>query len=81
MVEELKYCVCTCLLQNYFDHTIIVAFFYRYGLNIRHRLVEDKLMRQKAQLLLDEAATWSLLWFLYGKGNISQTLDVLFFMD
>ncbi|KAJ1401092.1 Nuclear pore protein [Sesbania bispinosa] len=48
----------------------------RYGLNIRHRVVEDKLMRQKAQLLLDEAATWSLLWFLYGKGNISLTLDV-----
>ncbi|XP_027907825.1 nuclear pore complex protein NUP107 [Vigna unguiculata] len=39
----------------------------RYGLNVRHRVVEDKLMRQKAQLLLDEAATWSLLWFLYGK--------------
>ncbi|AET01826.2 putative nuclear pore protein 84/107 [Medicago truncatula] len=39
----------------------------RYGLNIRHRVVEDKLMRQKAQLLLDEAATWSLLWFLYGE--------------
>ncbi|KAE8730994.1 NUP107 protein [Hibiscus syriacus] len=31
--------------------------------NIRHRVVEDKLMRQKAQLLLDEAATWSLLCF------------------
>ncbi|KAL5062604.1 hypothetical protein RYX36_024341 [Vicia faba] len=46
----------------------------RYGLNIRHRVVEDKLMRQKAQLLLDEAATWSLLWFLYGKGNISLSL-------
>ncbi|XP_054783533.1 nuclear pore complex protein NUP107 [Prosopis cineraria] len=39
----------------------------RYGLNIRHRVIEDKLMRQKAQLLLDEAATWSLLWYLYGK--------------
>ncbi|KAF2323644.1 hypothetical protein GH714_036445 [Hevea brasiliensis] len=39
----------------------------RYGPNIRHRVVEDKLMRQKAQLLLDEAATWSLLWYLYGK--------------
>ncbi|EOY27316.1 Nuclear pore complex protein Nup107 isoform 1 [Theobroma cacao] len=39
----------------------------RYGSNIRHRVVEDKLMRQKAQLLLDEAATWSLLWYLYGK--------------
>ncbi|XP_019460751.1 PREDICTED: nuclear pore complex protein NUP107 [Lupinus angustifolius] len=39
----------------------------RYGLNLRHRVVEDKLMRQKAQFLLDEAATWSLLWFLYGK--------------
>uniref|UniRef100_A0A2P2K3Y4 Nuclear pore complex protein n=1 Tax=Rhizophora mucronata TaxID=61149 RepID=A0A2P2K3Y4_RHIMU len=39
----------------------------RYGPNKRHRVVEDKLMRQKAQLLLDEAATWSLLWYLYGK--------------
>ncbi|XP_061342885.1 nuclear pore complex protein NUP107 isoform X2 [Gastrolobium bilobum] len=46
-----------------------VSEFIRYGLNIRHRVVEDKLMRQKAQLLLDEAATWSLLWFLYGKGT------------
>ncbi|KAF7843626.1 nuclear pore complex protein NUP107 [Senna tora] len=48
----------------------------RYGLSVRHRVVEDKLMRQKAQLLLDEAATWSLLWYLYGKGNISLTLDI-----
>ncbi|GAV61419.1 Nup84_Nup100 domain-containing protein [Cephalotus follicularis] len=39
----------------------------RYGSNIRHRVLEDKLMRQKAQLLLDEAASWSLLWYLYGK--------------
>ncbi|KAL7603921.1 nuclear pore complex protein NUP107 [Lactuca sativa] len=35
----------------------------------RHRIVEDKLMRQKARVLLDEAASWSLLWYLYGKGN------------
>ncbi|KAM7254636.1 hypothetical protein ACFE04_004016 [Oxalis oulophora] len=41
----------------------------RYGPNIRHRVVEDKLMRQKAQLLLDEAASWSLLWYLYGKAT------------
>ncbi|KAL6144439.1 hypothetical protein ACLB2K_055132 [Fragaria x ananassa] len=40
-----------------------------YGSNIRHRVVEDKLMRQKAQLLLDEAASWSLLWYLFGKGT------------
>ncbi|TKY64237.1 nuclear pore [Spatholobus suberectus] len=53
----------------------------RYGLNIRHRVVEDKLMRQRAQLLLDEAATWSLLWFLYGKGNISLTIYFRFFKD
>ncbi|XP_057455040.1 nuclear pore complex protein NUP107 isoform X2 [Lotus japonicus] len=53
----------------------------RYGLNVRHRVVEDKLMRQKAQLLLDEAATWSLLWFLYGKGNISLTLDKILVSD
>ncbi|TYI64533.1 hypothetical protein E1A91_D09G095800v1 [Gossypium mustelinum] len=39
----------------------------RYESNIRHRVVEDKLRRQKAQLLLDEAATWSLLWYIYGK--------------
>ncbi|XP_017611183.1 nuclear pore complex protein NUP107 [Gossypium arboreum] len=39
----------------------------RYESNVRHRVVEDKLRRQKAQLLLDEAATWSLLWYLYGK--------------
>lgn len=41
----------------------------RYGSNTPHRFVEDKLMRQKAQLLLDEAATWSLLWYLYGKDH------------
>ncbi|KAK1434256.1 hypothetical protein QVD17_11176 [Tagetes erecta] len=35
----------------------------------RHRIVEDKLMRQRARVLLDEAASWSLLWYLYGKGN------------
>ncbi|KAL3528565.1 hypothetical protein ACH5RR_007887 [Cinchona calisaya] len=29
----------------------------------RHRIVEDKLMRQKAGLLLDEAASWSLLCY------------------
>ncbi|KAL7234869.1 hypothetical protein ACSBR1_018353 [Camellia fascicularis] len=34
----------------------------RYGSNERHRIVEDKLMRQNARLLLDEAASWSLLW-------------------
>jgi hypothetical protein len=32
-------------------------------------LVDDKLMQQKAQLLRDEAASWSLLWYLYGKGK------------
>ena len=32
-------------------------------------MAEDKLLQQKAQLLLDEAASWSLLWYLYGKGN------------
>ncbi|KAL8537837.1 hypothetical protein ACS0TY_012827 [Phlomoides rotata] len=41
----------------------------RFGANERYRVVEDKLMRQKARFLLDEAATWSLLWYLYGKGN------------
>lgn len=41
----------------------------RYGANERYRVIEDKLMRQKARFLLDEAATWSLLWYLYGKGD------------
>ncbi|GMP40745.1 hypothetical protein CsSME_00011074 [Camellia sinensis var. sinensis] len=49
----------------------------RYGSNERHRIVEDKLMRQKARLLLDEAASWSLLWYLYGKGNKSLPLMFL----
>lgn len=31
------------------------------------RVVEEKLMQQNAQLLLDEAASWSLLWHIYGK--------------
>ncbi|KAK2979499.1 hypothetical protein RJ640_008383, partial [Escallonia rubra] len=44
----------------------------RYGSNGRHRVVEDKLMRQKARLLLDEAASWSLLWYLYGKDHTAQ---------
>lgn len=39
----------------------------RYGSTAHHRAMEDKLLRQKAQFLLDEAATWSLLWYLYGK--------------
>ncbi|KAJ4958550.1 hypothetical protein NE237_025661 [Protea cynaroides] len=38
-----------------------VAESIRYGSHGRHRVVEDKLMRQKARLLLDEAASWSLL--------------------
>ncbi|KAL8138365.1 hypothetical protein V2J09_004366 [Rumex salicifolius] len=42
----------------------------RYGSDERHRIVEDRLTRQKAQFLLDEAASWSLLWYLYGKGNV-----------
>lgn len=49
----------------------------RYGSNIQHRFVEDKLMRQKAQLLLDEAATWSLLWYLYGKGTEEPPEDLI----
>ncbi|KAL7113980.1 hypothetical protein ACP275_04G093000 [Erythranthe tilingii] len=51
----------------------------RYGANERYRIVEDKLMRQKARLLLDEAATWSLLWYLYGKGNGEVPEDLILF--
>ena len=58
------------LLQLQFFSFLFISFsvIYRYGSDIRHRVVEDKLMRQKAQLLLGEAASWSLLWNLYGKG-------------
>ncbi|KAF8379915.1 hypothetical protein HHK36_027380 [Tetracentron sinense] len=51
----------------------------RYGSNGRHRVIEDKLMRQKARFLLDEAASWSLLWYLYGKGNKSLTTNKDYF--
>ncbi|XP_077236432.1 nuclear pore complex protein isoform X2 [Tasmannia lanceolata] len=49
----------------------------RYGATGRHRIVEDKLMRQKARLLLDEAASWSLLWYLFGKGNEELPEDLI----
>ncbi|XP_010261755.1 PREDICTED: nuclear pore complex protein NUP107 isoform X1 [Nelumbo nucifera] len=49
----------------------------RYGSNGRQRAVEDKLMRQKARLLLDEAASWSLLWHLFGKGNEELPEDLI----
>ncbi|KAL3618198.1 hypothetical protein CASFOL_038519 [Castilleja foliolosa] len=49
----------------------------RFGSNERYRIVEDKLMRQKARFLLDEAASWSLLWFLYGKGNEELPEDLI----
>ncbi|XP_078148291.1 nuclear pore complex protein isoform X3 [Carex rostrata] len=39
----------------------------RFGSTVRHRVVEDKFMRQKAKLLIDEAASWSLFWYLFGK--------------
>lgn len=51
----------------------------RYGANERYRIIEDKLMRQKARFLLDEAATWSLLWYLYGKGNEELPNDLTLF--
>uniref|UniRef100_A0A7N0RJF5 Nuclear pore complex protein n=2 Tax=Kalanchoe fedtschenkoi TaxID=63787 RepID=A0A7N0RJF5_KALFE len=49
----------------------------RYGSSARYSVVEDKIMRQKAKLLLDEAASWSLLWFLFGKGNDELPEDLL----
>ncbi|KAM0948555.1 putative nuclear pore protein [Dioscorea sansibarensis] len=47
----------------------------RYGTTGRHRVVEDRFMQQTARLLLDEAASWSLLWYLFGKGTQSKTLN------
>ncbi|XP_022146714.1 nuclear pore complex protein NUP107 [Momordica charantia] len=49
----------------------------RYGSNIQHRFIEDKLMRQKAQFLIDEAASWSLLWYLYGKATKEMPKDLI----
>jgi hypothetical protein len=46
-----------------------IFFIFRSAATGKLRLVDDKLMQQKAQLLLDEAASWSLLWYLYGKGK------------
>lgn len=51
----------------------------RYGADGRHRIVEDRLTRQKAQFLLDEAASWSLLWYLYGKGIEEIPEDLVMF--
>ncbi|XP_038898414.1 nuclear pore complex protein NUP107 [Benincasa hispida] len=51
----------------------------RYGSNIQHRFIEDKLMRQKAQFLVDEAASWSLLWYLYGKATKETPKDLIVF--
>nr|GMC51934.1 nuclear pore complex protein NUP107 [Ipomoea batatas] len=51
----------------------------RFGFSGRHRIVEDKLMKQKARFLLDEAASWSLLWYLYGKGNEELPKDLMMF--
>ncbi|XP_041994312.1 nuclear pore complex protein NUP107-like [Salvia splendens] len=51
----------------------------RYGANERYRIIEDKLMRKKARFLLDEAASWSLLWYLYGKGNEELRNDLFLF--
>ncbi|XP_028548037.1 nuclear pore complex protein NUP107 [Dendrobium catenatum] len=49
----------------------------RYEVGWRHRVVEDKFMQQKAKYLLDEAASWSLLWYLFGKGNEELPRDLI----
>eukprot|EP00250_Pteridium_aquilinum_P018743 c24191_g1_i1 orf=1363-4599(-) len=41
----------------------------------RHRAIEDRLMRQKAQMLHDESATWALIWHLFGKGFDDMDLE------
>lgn len=51
----------------------------RYGSNGRHRIVEDRMLMQKANILLDEAASWSLLWYLYGKGSEELPQDLVLF--
>lgn len=49
----------------------------RYDGGGRHRVVEDKFMQQKSKSLLDEAASWSLLWYLFGKGNEELQQDLI----
>ena len=44
----------------------------------RHRAIEDRLMRQKAHMLHAEAATWSLIWHLFGKGNHFTMWDAIY---
>lgn len=41
----------------------------------RHRAIEDRLMRQKAQMLQGESATWALIWHLFGKGSEDMNLE------
>ncbi|KAG6549031.1 hypothetical protein Mapa_009474 [Marchantia paleacea] len=40
-----------------------------------HRVTEDRLMRQKALMLHGEAASWSLLWYLFGKSSEDMFMD------
>ncbi|KAJ7559069.1 hypothetical protein O6H91_04G068600 [Diphasiastrum complanatum] len=40
-----------------------------------HRITEDRLMRQKAQMLHAEAGSWALLWYLFGKGMEEMTFE------
>ncbi|KAL3694255.1 hypothetical protein R1sor_007906 [Riccia sorocarpa] len=42
-----------------------------------HRVTEDRLMRQKAQMLHGEAASWSLIWHLFGKSTEDMYMDEL----
>ncbi|KAJ0075043.1 hypothetical protein Patl1_33741 [Pistacia atlantica] len=53
---------------------LTAIYFMGYGSNIQLRVVEDKLTRQKAQLLPYEAASWSLLWYLYGKAYCKSSI-------
>ncbi|CAM6108841.1 unnamed protein product [Calypogeia fissa] len=41
----------------------------------RHRVTEDRLMRQKAHMLHGEAASWALLWHLFGKDSEDMYID------
>ncbi|KAG8388433.1 hypothetical protein BUALT_Bualt02G0125400 [Buddleja alternifolia] len=49
----------------------------RYGANERYRILEDKLMRQKARLLLDEAASCVLLIIFVLAGNEELPEDLI----
>ena len=51
----------------------------RYGPTTGHRVVKDRLMRQEALVSFEEATSWSLLWYLHGKGSEELPEELILF--